>query len=284
MKILYELIMNFNGYIFNEFKVEIFKTLTLPSLSQKIFINKYLKEKFVPFKSNMDTFLRDSYIGGCVDVYKPHGKNLIVLDINALYPYIMSNVKYSNSLPKYTRKIGNLKLFCNTFKAFIKVKMYCKPGLKHPLIAKKIKNKNIQANINCIHTIFSDELLYCLNYYNDYYTFIPISAYYYENNKYIFKDYINDLFKKRVNYIKKNDNSGSLLIKNMMNSFYGRFGIKILNNNTTKVLNKDLNKIVNELDYINNIIYNKDDAIINYVINDIENPNILFKKFKSRVD
>ena len=39
----------------------------------------------------MYEFIKDSYYGGAVDVYKPYGKNVYRYDVNSLYPYIMKN-------------------------------------------------------------------------------------------------------------------------------------------------------------------------------------------------
>ena len=40
-------------------------------------------------------FIKTSYTGGAVDIYKPYGKKVYRYDVNSLYPYIMAN----NPLP-----------------------------------------------------------------------------------------------------------------------------------------------------------------------------------------
>ncbi len=73
VKTLYELLNNISIYIFKYFSFNIFDNLTLYSLSQKIFIKKYLT-KFIDinepltFTYNNDVLIRQAYKGGVVDV------------------------------------------------------------------------------------------------------------------------------------------------------------------------------------------------------------------------
>jgi len=67
--------------------------LTITRLALNIFKNKYYKSLNIPSidKLYLFNFITEGYYGGNTEVYKPHGKDLIYLDINSLYPYAALN-------------------------------------------------------------------------------------------------------------------------------------------------------------------------------------------------
>lgn len=101
---LHEIITKFNELIFNEFSLNIHKTLTLPALAMKIFKTNYLPDNTIyQLSAEVDQNIRKSYTGGAVDVYIPHNrinpyvsaiksyfKRLYCYDVNSLYPTVMS--------------------------------------------------------------------------------------------------------------------------------------------------------------------------------------------------
>lgn len=283
---LYELIKNYNAFIKSNFNTEIYYSLTMPSLTQKIFLQQFFKHPFINLSTNQDNYIRDSYLGGIVDIFKPLGVDLVILDFNSMYPAIMQKTKFGLGKAKFLHKIDDLYNFCKNNNAFIKVKVTCSKELKYPLITVKSNDKNIQPTGTFIQTVWCKEILYCLNHYKDYYSFEFISAAYFEDEDFIFKDYIEKLYALRLSYKNSNNEAGEKLIKLMMNSLYGRFGIKVYDNNT-KILNGvDVEKLINndsidilDLNYLNNT----DSVMINYIDNNARY-DILLKKFKSRVD
>ena len=102
-QILYEIITTFSDLIFNEFKVNIHKVLTLPSLSMRIFKVNYMpKDTVYQIHGPVEKNIRQSYTGGAVDVYIPHNRltnwldpnvqyeNIYCYDVNSLYPTVMA--------------------------------------------------------------------------------------------------------------------------------------------------------------------------------------------------
>ena len=92
--VLYQVLAKFNTLIFNRFKVHIKKYPTLPSLAFGIFRVNYLGEAKIPkITGNIYNFIRKSYTGGAVDVYKVRpapGEVVKGYDVNSLYPTSMS--------------------------------------------------------------------------------------------------------------------------------------------------------------------------------------------------
>jgi DNA polymerase type B, organellar and viral len=97
---LHEILVKFNELIFKEFKINIHKTLTLPSLAMKIYKSLYMPNDTI-FQINgpIEKEIRHSYTGGAVDVYIPHNlelgqsslftsntDKLFYYDVNSLYP------------------------------------------------------------------------------------------------------------------------------------------------------------------------------------------------------
>lgn len=150
---LYELIKNYNLYLKINFNTEIYYSLTIPSLTQKIFLEQFFKHDFINLSTNQDKYIREGYLGSITDIYKPYGKDLIKLDFNSMYPAIMQKTKFSLGKAKFIHKIDDLQQFCKDNNAFIKVKVNCKKDLKYPLITIKYNNKNIQPTGSFIQTI-----------------------------------------------------------------------------------------------------------------------------------
>ena len=105
-QVLHEILVEFNKLIFNNFNINIHKSLTLPSLAMRIYKSQFMPADTVYQLSNINVErdIRQSYTGGAVDVYIPHNrltsffskvtaffKTLYVYDVNSLYPFVMAN-------------------------------------------------------------------------------------------------------------------------------------------------------------------------------------------------
>jgi len=210
--ILHEILTHFNKLIFNEFKVNIHKVLTLPSLSMKIF-----KIFFMPMFSIYqihgitETNIRQSYTGGAVDVYIPHNiinnveyEKLYYYDVNALYPTVMANNLMPVGLPVAFE--GDItKVTCpQHFKPF--GFFYCEitsPAfLEHPILQQRIKTQDGIRTIAGLGSwtgwIFSEEMYNAINFG---YTFKIIKGYLF-NKANLFNEYVNILYNLRLKYDK----------------------------------------------------------------------------------
>ena len=96
---LYEVLIKFNTFIFNKFKINIQHNPTLPSLTFSIFRSNYLnklakKGFFIPLiKGHIYKDLKISYTGGSTDMYiprNPTNTKVYANDVNSLYPTTMS--------------------------------------------------------------------------------------------------------------------------------------------------------------------------------------------------
>jgi hypothetical protein len=88
---LYQVINQFGKDIFNLENMNITKSLSISSLTFKIFKTNYLKDYKLPIiKGIHHDRMRDGFYGGHVDVYKSIGKHIKCYDVNSLYPFVMS--------------------------------------------------------------------------------------------------------------------------------------------------------------------------------------------------
>ncbi len=83
---LYSVLDKFHSYVEHSLGSEV--GITAPSTSMKLFRRKYQKE---PIQRHIDhhPFARESYFGGRVEVYRKAGKNLRYYDFNSSYPAAM---------------------------------------------------------------------------------------------------------------------------------------------------------------------------------------------------
>ncbi len=90
----------------------------------------------------------------------------------------------------------------------------------------KDKNLGIIQPLGELERVFySDELLDALMH--GYIQILNMTkGYVFEKKGYIFKDFITELYEKRLNYKKEGNKGMESLVKLMLNSLYGRFAIK----------------------------------------------------------
>lgn len=236
-KILNECFQQFIFLIYQQFGINGLKTLTLSALAFKIFRTQYLplkyKNNLFIFKSEgfKDQFIRQSYKGGLVNVYRPFLEKGYFYDVNSLYPYIMKTCE----MPLGPGIHGNALLEPNfditNFFGFISVDVEC-PEMYIPFLTVKDKVKGLIAPIGKWGGVyFSEEIKYALTLgYKFHY-----KSYYKYDHAVLFDDFVNDLYKKRLEY--KPGNLG-FIYKLILNSLSGRFGMSF---NAVKTKALDLN-------------------------------------------
>ncbi len=152
---LHEILIQFNQLIFNHFKINIHKTLTLPQLAMKIYKTHFMpKDTIYQILGKPEYFIRESYTGGAVDVYIPHNRvtttiignikskfiKLFAYDVNSLYPSVMAN----NPMPigRPIAFIGDIRQIEPNAYGFFYCKITSPTYLEHPLIQRRIKTSD----------------------------------------------------------------------------------------------------------------------------------------------
>lgn len=96
-----------------EYKIDITKKITLPSLALTIFRKNYYDSEESPIyipNNNAEQFIRRGYYGGHADVYIPRGENLYYYDVNSLYPFTMKDNPMPIGQAKWEGNLSKHKL------------------------------------------------------------------------------------------------------------------------------------------------------------------------------
>ena len=148
---LYEVIIKFNKFIYNKFKINVLNYPTLPSLTFAIFRSNYLENYTIPkIGGTMFNDIRESYTGGHTDIYHSYGENLNIYDINSLYPTAMKYFDmpvgpvyfFEGNIDKFKSYINNLFNSNKRAFGFFYVKVTTPSYLERPLLQVKVKTDN----------------------------------------------------------------------------------------------------------------------------------------------
>ena len=240
-KCLFEILVQFNNLIFNNFNINVHKSLTLPVLAMRIYKSQYMpKNTIYQLLGRVEKDIRQSYTGGAVDVYIPHNMvstdslfsklkavfiKLYYYDVNSLYPFIMGNTKMPVGKPIAFE--GDIRAIDPKAYGFFYCKITSPDYLDHPILQRRIKTENgirTVAGLGSWHGwIFSTEMDNAMKFG---YNFEILKGYQFKKGL-IFKDYVEKMYNLRLQYDK--GTAMNLIAKLLMNSLYGKFGMKLEN-------------------------------------------------------
>ncbi len=206
---LYEILEKFSTWGLNGGKLK----GTLPSQSLHVYTQGYLKRKLYVLPENKEEFIRQTYFGGRVEIFKMEGENLFYYDFNSLYPSVMLEAMpvgqsfYVETY--YPEKIGFYKIKANMGNVAI-------PPLP-VLVNSKLYFPKGEGTFYT--TTAEIELLIKQGI-----KFKVIEGLVFDEKEVIFKEYIESMYKLRCEYPK--GTMENLISKLLMNSLYGRFGMK----------------------------------------------------------
>jgi hypothetical protein len=231
-KVLKQVINKFSDNIFNSFRLDILKFTTLSSLAFAIFRSQFMRKNNIPLiHGEIYNFIKESYTGGSVDVFKPRPpKNTKIYryDVNSLYPSAMASFPMPVGNPIYfVAKPGDIlnNASTSTEKPFgiFEVDISCPDNINIPILQTRIKTSKGYRTISPVGQwrgkYFSDELYNASKYG---YKFNIIRGYLFEKDD-IFSDYVNFLYKMKESSSKESPNY--VISKLLLNSLYGRLGM-----------------------------------------------------------
>ncbi|XP_050217594.1 DNA polymerase-like [Mercurialis annua] len=191
----------------SKYCIDIEDVMTLSSLSLKIIRNNFFDDNTfhinIPNR-NQDIFIRRSYYGGHVDVYKPYGENLYYYDVNSLYPFIIKSYPIPCAIPVWKKNLKSVGL--DSLVGFIDACVVCPTNISRPFFPYKDQSE----------LKFARDLCYCV---------IPLRGYLFEKKSSPFEGCISNLYKSRLEAQKASDEAMTFIYKILMNSLYGRLGM-----------------------------------------------------------
>jgi hypothetical protein len=217
---LYKLIYEFFYTLVKDFKIDYSFCCTLPQLGLEVFRSKFLKgNKVIRLLSNRHfNFIKRSYHGSIVSVFKPYGEKLFGYDINSLYPYCMLLPMPTGSPRPYdcSKGLEGLEI------GFVEAEVTCPKDLKIPVLPLKV---NINGTDKLIYptgtfsgVFYSAELKYAKELG---YEIKLIKGLSFEKSNNLFHSYVNYF------YNKKSTGTGAhkAIAKLFLNTLYGRLGM-----------------------------------------------------------
>lgn len=254
-----EITYKFGEYLQNTFNhLGTNMKLTISSTALNLFKQKYLTTKIYQCPKNLLLKLFDGYYGARTETFiRGYVEKLNYFDINSLYPSVMIKEYPHASYYKYLSK-GCNKTIIDEYEGVSHVKMYVE-GLKIPYLPVRYNNKLIfpLGDIEGWFTHFeirkAIELGYELRKINE--------TIFYTREHTPFKEYVETLYKKRIEFQKEN-NPMEKSTKDLMNHLYGKLGQGIKDVETIKHVNQvnsleDLYKY-DKIDRVNDYFFLKE--------------------------
>lgn len=166
---------------------------------------------------------RESYHGGRVEAFyigKYDKSKVYYLDVNSMYPFVMKKNTYPIKLVKYIDKpsISDLIKYQNKYNIIADVNVTIKNNY-----LPSIKDDRLIWGTGTFNTVLAEPELK-VAFINGNINYINRLAIY--EGDYIFKDYVEFFYKKRLEYKHNEDEAFTYLSKLMLNSLYGKFGQK----------------------------------------------------------
>ncbi len=240
--ILHEGFENFLKYIRVNLNIEPLKSLSLPGISLYYFRLKFYNDNKFPIErlsKNKDQFIRKSYRGGIVDLFKPHLLNGFHYDVNSLYPYVMKNFPMPIGIGTWVIEISNI----DEFFGFAKVEVTSPDYLHKPFLNYYDPNLGLISPLGTwTEVYFSEEIKYALTLG---YKIKFINGISYKKDI-IFNNFIDHLYTLRLKFEK--GTSLNILFKLIMNSLYGKFGMRLDITESKFIQNEELKDYISFYD------------------------------------
>ncbi len=273
---------NFLIYIRQTLNIEPLKSLSLPGISLHYFRSKFYDDINLPIEKlskNKDTFIRKSYRGGVVDLFKPHLTNGFHYDINSLYPYVMKTFPMPIGEGKWVNTITDI----GDFFGFIKVEVTSPEYMHKPFLNYYDADLGLISPIGTwTEVYFSEEIKYALKLGYKFKYMQGISY----NKGILFKDFVNYLYDVRLKFPK--GTPLNILTKLIMNSLYGKFGMKLNTTESKLIDNKEVNEYVSIYDVKNistfgekSLITIEKDPVLEKLDALLANQNLSFQKYEN---
>jgi len=204
--------------------------VTISSSALDLYRRRYLNVPVEQENKNIIDTCYKGYYGGRTEVFKRgyfnkenYGK-LFYYDVNSLYPYCMKAFKYPLPRKSYLKKKCTADDI-DSFEGLCYIELRSNKDILIPLLPVKSDKLYFPTGIIKGYYDFSS-IRMALN--NEYEIINIGEGVIYEHTFTPFKSYVKDLYEKRNEYKKTNDNR-QLIPKILMNSLYGKFGYNYKN-------------------------------------------------------
>ncbi|GAH46120.1 unnamed protein product, partial [marine sediment metagenome] len=193
-----------------------------PSQAFNAYRHRFMRHPiYIHDNARVITLEREGYFGGrteCFYIGKLPKDKYFKLDINSLYPFVMTQHDYPTKLCFHTQRItlSRFKRFLDKYLVMARVVV----NIKEPYIAKRINNRTCFP-VGRFECVVCTEVLKRLVKDR---TIIKVQEAAFYKGKRIFNEYIDFFNKLKEGYSRDGDKFGRRVSKYMMNTLYGKFG------------------------------------------------------------
>ena len=231
---LLEVISKYSNFIFKNYGINITKINTLSGLALKIYLSSFYKHKnkFKLIKGKIESDIRKAYFGGLVltKAYYTHKNKAYVYDVNSHYPNAMlEDIPVGNPVLSLSKDL-------NSYFGFVYAEIIPPKNLDFYFIPMRDDSGKIITPNYRFKGIYFSELLKESIYYG--YKINVLWGYKFDRGKDVFKNYVDEMYNGRLKAKLDKNNSLQFIYKLLLNSLYGRFGMKDIENRL-KILSKE---------------------------------------------
>lgn len=212
---------------------------TMAGQAMKVF-QTYLETEIFPLSDSVDEFVRVGYFGGRTEIFKPYFEadkktDLLAYDANSLYPSVMLDYDYPGACLGFTNRYYPDRMGFYDAEVEVPEGMYCPPLGTVWAVPTVQETKGGKTK-----TVKTPKFIFPTGRFTGRWSVAELEyaktvgvkiistgrGVTFRNGGPIFKDYIKDLYKMRMDAKEKGDGVTDVLTKLLMNSTYGRFGIQ----------------------------------------------------------
>ena len=279
VKSLYEIIDKFSKEVYDLERINVTNNISISSLSLNTFLTNYYDQNktsiHIP-RINQYNEIKSAYFGGRTEVFKTYGEDLHIYDVNSLYSKVMlQDMPIGNIIKSTDYNLDNYFGYCY---ATVNVP----ENINNPILSYRDELGNVYNPTGNWTSMFSSEILKLARDIDN----VQITIHYgykFERGKDIFKEYINSYFNMK-NLARIENNEGKrFLSKLMLNTPYGRFGLKYQDSITKFVTSSQAKDLFLKYQILENIVIDEENdlELIKYilepsdVLKDIDNKSYL---------
>jgi len=254
---LLEILEKVQKILWEDHNIELTEGLTISSLAKTKFMKYYLKDSKIPLinTNNLFQFVYSSYYGGITEVYKPHGKNLIYIDVNSLYPFAALN-DMPSLICKWIESYNSEGLDLDKLFGVFYAKVITNEGYLG-LLPVRTKSGLIFPNGKFDGIWTSVELKFAQD---NGYQITVIKGLQFNKQESPFLEYVEELSKQKDSL----KGSQRQVVKSLLNNLIGRFGLNFVKPITKTVKSSKLDYILATKEIKTFKEINKDNFLITY--------------------
>jgi len=268
VKSLYEIIDKFSKEVYELERINITNTVSISSLALKTYLtNDYNKVKnpiyILRYKQYKE--IKSAYFGGRVEIFKPYGENLYWYDVNSLYPFSMlKDIPIGIAIKSTDPNLDNYFGYCY-------VTVDIPENENNNLLPFRDENGNVYNPVGNWSGMYNSETLKESRRING--TKIIVHyGYKFERGKDVFNNYVTRYFDLKNK--SKNNPGKRMIAKLMLNSLYGRFGLKYFTTINKIVSTSEAKEILLKYQVLENNIFDSENNL-EYIRYSMEKSDIL---------